>query len=208
MPGLRKRLFASSLASSEVHQDRIYGTFKKPLFSDLSGQVLEIGAGAGSNLSFIPADVEWTGVEPNPFMHRYILQKAKQLGLTVSVRTENAEELSLPNGQFDFVISTLVLCSVKDPARALSEIRRVLKPGGRFLFIEHVIAPLETRLHTAQRVIRPVWKWIADGCIVDRDTSILIEQAGFSETRIESIMPRVPITAFVIRPHIMGVAVK
>ena len=141
-------------------------------------------------------------------MHRYIYEKAKNLQRTVDVRADKAESIGLKENQFDAVISTLVLCSVSELETALSEIKRVLKPGGQFLFIEHVAAQPGSRLRTIQGIVRPVWRWLADGCIVDREVASAIEQAGFSSTDIQPFNAPVPFTTGVIRPHIRGIAVK
>ena len=206
--GLQKRIFARSLAAGDVYQDKIYGEYKKQLFEDLEGHVLEIGAGTGINLPYMPAGVRWIGIEPNTFMHRHIYDKAKDLNVEVSVRTDLAESLIDPDDSLDAVISTLVLCSVANPLVVFSEILRVLKPGGRFVFIEHIAAKPDSRLRKAQRAIRPVWRSLADGCHVDREMDRIIGNAGFSSTEIRHFDAPVPFTAKVIKPHIMGWGVK
>ena len=104
----------------------------------------------------------------------------------------------------DAVVSTLVLCSVSDPAAVLRGILRVLKPGGRFLFLEHVLAPPGTRLRRVQKALRPVWKLIADSCHLDRETGTTIEQAGFGQVRYEHF--RLPLGP--VATQIAGCAVK
>jgi ubiquinone/menaquinone biosynthesis C-methylase UbiE len=203
-----RRIFARSLARNDLYQDRIYGTHKKILFSEIRGNVLEIGAGTGINLSYMPREVDWTGIEPNPHMHRYIFEKAAFLGMEVDVRTERAESLSLPGDLYDVVICTLVLCSVPDPSAALKQVLRVLKPGGKMLFIEHVAASEGAMLRSAQRAIRPLWRMLAGGCHPDRETGRLIMAAGFSSVDIEPFEASLPWTIRIIKPHIMGSAVK
>src|SRR5690242_6004104 len=100
-------------------------------------------------------------------MHRHLREAAERTQIPIEIRTLMAERLPAEDDSVDAVVSTLVLCSACDPARVLREIRRVLKPGGRFVFLEHVAAPQGTRLRTVQRWIRPVWRRIADGCHPD-----------------------------------------
>ena len=144
------------------------------------------------------------GVEPNPYMVPYLRQSAEQAGLHIEIRSGTAERLPAADQSIDAVVATLVLCSVSDPKQVLREVLRVLKPGGRFLFIEHVAAPQGTRLRTAQRWLRPLWTRIADGCHPDRETGALIEQAGFAEVRFEKF--RLPLGP--VGPQIAGCARK
>jgi ubiquinone/menaquinone biosynthesis C-methylase UbiE len=156
---------------------------KRALLSDLSGTIVEIGPGAGPNLKFYRKDCRWIGVEPNPHLAQYLRSAAERAGLSIELRAGVAEHLPVADGGADAVVSTLVLCSVSDPTRVLGEILRVLKPGGRFVFIEHVAAGSGTRLRTAQHLLRPLWKRLADGCDLERETGDVIERAGFSDVR-------------------------
>lgn len=203
---LYKRLFARSLAGGDVYQDRVYGERKKELFKKLNGNVLEIGAGTGVNLHFLPESISWTGIEPNPFMHRFIYSKAEELSLNIQLHAADAAELPFENHQFDCVLSTLVLCSVNSPQQVLQEIKRVLKPGGLFVFIEHVAAARGTLLRGIQKTIKPAWKLVADGCHPDRDLASLIEIAGFDSVHIDFF--NLDSSLSLIRPHINGWGVK
>jgi ubiquinone/menaquinone biosynthesis C-methylase UbiE len=116
----------------------------------------------------------------------------------------SAERLPLEAASADAVIGTLVLCSVADVAAALREIRRVLKPGGRFVFIEHVVAPAGTWRWRLQRWVRPLWRVIADGCHPDRDTLSAIRAAGFARVEAEQFLA----PAGLVAPHIAGIAVQ
>ncbi|MDZ4699719.1 MAG: methyltransferase domain-containing protein [Rhodothermales bacterium] len=202
---LFKRFFAWSMATGDAAQERIYGAIKRDLFAGVRGIVLELGPGTGVNLPFMPAGIDWIGAEPNLHMHPYIQKKARDRGLSIRLVTDSAGALSLPDASVDTVISTLVLCSVPDQAAALREIRRVLKPGGRFYFIEHVAAPAG-RLRRAQHLIKPFWRVIGDGCCPDRDTGDRIREAGFAEVHLERFNARMPIA--IVRPHIRGHAVR
>ncbi len=166
--------------------------------------MLEIGPGTGANLEFYPEDVKLTLLEPSPYMQQYLKEKAEKLGREVEIHTGVAEEIPFPDGSFDSVISTLVLCSVDDIELSLSEIRRILKPGGRFYFMEHVAAPEDSRLHTIQNLLTPLWKRMADGCHPNRNTGTLIQDSSFTDVNIESIRINLP----VVGPHIIGSATK
>jgi len=203
---LRLRLFAWFMARFGHNADHYLAPHKARLFAGLSGTVLEIGPGAGANLRhLLGKDVHWIGVEPNPYMRRHLFREARRLGIRVDLRSGTAENLPLETGSVDFVISTLVLCSVTDQGRAIRETIRVLKTGGRFIFIEHVAAPPGTLLRRVQSGIRPLWKEICDGCQPDRTTREALESSGFAALDIQEFSaPPLPI----VRPHIAGSAVK
>jgi ubiquinone/menaquinone biosynthesis C-methylase UbiE len=178
---------------------------KQALFAGISGDVLEIGPGTGVNLVYLPVGIRWIGIEPNKFMHSYLRELGLKLGLSVDIRVGSAEHLPVPDNSMDAVISTQVLCSVADPGKVLREIQRVLKPGGRFLFVEHVAAAPGTTLRRWQRLARPVSALIGDGCHPDRETWSDIEQAGFALIQLEHFEIK---AAILSKPHIAGVAVK
>ncbi|WP_340090922.1 class I SAM-dependent methyltransferase [Nostoc punctiforme] len=199
-----KRFFAWMMAQSSSTYDKIVGERKRSLFANLQGKVLEIGPGTGPNLPYYPKDIHWIGIEPNPHMHSYLQKQAKKLGLNIDLRIGNAEWLDAEDNSIDTVVSTLVLCSVPNIDYTLQAILRVLKPGGRFLFIEHVAAPKGTVLREVQSKISPIWKVIGDGCHPDRETLIALENAGFTSVNYERFDAQLPI----VSPHIIGVATK
>jgi ubiquinone/menaquinone biosynthesis C-methylase UbiE len=190
------------LSHSSAKYDRAVAPHKLPLLCSLAGDVLEIGPGAGANLPHFPPDIRWVGVEPNPYLHGYLRKEAVSLGRVIDLRHGRAESLEFPDCSFDAAVSTLVLCSIADQARALAEIKRVLRPGGKFVFIEHVAAPQGSRTRRRQEWIRPLWKAIGDGCQPDRETWRAIAAAGFQHVEIEHF--RVPFP--IVGPHIAGVA--
>jgi ubiquinone/menaquinone biosynthesis C-methylase UbiE len=177
---------------------------KRALFADLRGTVLEIGPGTGANFRYYPPDIRWIGVEPNPYMHPYLRREAARQGLGIDLRLGTAEHLDVPDASVDAAVGTLVLCSIENPDAALREIARVLRPGGRFLYIEHVAAPPGTRLRRIQRLVRPLWQALGDGCRPDRETGTALERAGFARVRYERFTVPVP----VVGPQIAGEAVK
>ena len=198
-----KRLFAAMMAKETEHE-ALVADRKRALLSDLHGNVLEIGPGTGPNLAYYPRDIHWLGIEPNPAMYPYIEREAKRRGLKVELRDGYAEKLDAADNSMDAVVSTLVFCSVRDPQKALQEVLRVLKPGGRFVFIEHVAAPRDTGSRRFQSFIQPVWSLFGDGCHPDRETWTTIENAGFSQVKVDHFRLPVPIAG----PHISGFEVK
>ena len=170
----------------------------------LSGTVVEIGAGAGPNAEYLASGVRWIAVEPNVHFHPHLREAAGARGLDVEIVGAVAERLPLADASADAVVSTLVLCSVDEVQGVLAEIRRVLKPGGRFVFVEHVAAPEASRLRRWQRRLRRPWGAVADGCRPDQDTLSLIRSAGFASVEAETFRLR----AGLVAPHIAGVAVR
>lgn len=157
------------------------------------------------NLVYLPVGIRWIGIEPNTYMHGYLRELGLKLGLNIDIRVGTAEQLPVADNSMDAVISTQVLCSVNDPVRVLQEIQRVLKPGGRFLFVEHVAAAPGTTLRRWQRLARPVSALIGDGCHPDRETWSDIERAGFALIQLEHFEIE---SAVLSKPHIAGVAIK
>ena len=197
-------MHAWCLAHCVARYERMVADRKRALLSALQGDILEIGPGAGPNLAYYPDTCHWIGVEPNPYLYPYLRKAAERRGLQIEIRAALAEELPAADDSVNTVVSTLVLCSVTDPAATLREIFRVLKPGGRFVFIEHVAAPRGTRLRRVQELIRPVWKVIADGCHPNRETWTAIEQTGFRQVHYDHFqLPLGP-----VGPQIAGYAVK
>jgi ubiquinone/menaquinone biosynthesis C-methylase UbiE len=132
------------------------------------GKVLEIGAGTGANLPLYGPGVEsLTVTEPEAPMARRLAKHLREQSRAAQLVEAGAERLPLPDGEFDAVVSTLVLCTVADPGRALQEIRRVLKPGGQLLFIEHVRSDDPNRARWQDRLHKPWFIW-ADGCNCNR----------------------------------------
>lgn len=203
--GWYKRLFAWLMAHGNAQYEAEMADRKRALFTDLHGNVLEIGPGTGPNLSYYRSDINWIGIEPNLFMHSYLRKEAEKLGLKIDLRSDSAEQIQeIEDNSMDAVVSTLVLCSV-DLAATLPEVLRVLKPGGRFYFLEHVAAPKGTKLRRIQQLIRPLWKTIADGCHCDRDTWLAIENAGFEKVNYQHFRANLPP---IVSPQIIGVATK
>jgi ubiquinone/menaquinone biosynthesis C-methylase UbiE len=201
---LRQRLLAFVLLRFQGRYAQLTAGRKKPLLGELHGTVVEIGPGTGPNLAFYADDVRWIGLEPNPFLRPRLLAAAAKRGLSVEVCTGTAERIEVADASVDAVVSTLVLCSVRDVAAVLREVLRVLKPGGKFVFLEHVAAPPGTLLRRVQRLGRPISKFIGDGCHLDRETWRFVESAGFAKVELEHFRLPLPLNG----PHIAGSAWK
>ena len=158
---------------------------KRSFLADLSGTVVELGAGTGANLQYLPADADWIGIEPSPAMRRRAAATATSLDRNVDIRPTLADQTGLPDDSADIVLTTLVLCSVPDVDTVFAEIRRILRPGGRFICIEHIAAPRRTAMRTIQNICAPCWRIFADGCRCNAPTLEHIERASFSSCEIE-----------------------
>jgi ubiquinone/menaquinone biosynthesis C-methylase UbiE len=135
-------------------------------------------------VGYLAPGTELLALEPNLAMHARLRSRCAQAGVPVTVIAGGAERIPLPDASVDEVICSLVLCTVAEPEQVLAEVRRVLRPGGRFRFVEHVAAPRRGLRRLVQRLIRRPWAWLFEGCQLDRRTADLIARAGFSDVTI------------------------
>ena len=184
------------------------GAWREELLSGLAGDVAEVGAGTGLNLGHYPRSVtHLTLVEPDASMRRHLEARRSaepRRVQEVDIVAAPAEALPFPDASLDAVVGTLVLCSVRDPAVVLAEVRRVLKPGGAFAFLEHGPAAEGSRRLWWQQRIEPVWAAVVDGCHLTRRADESIEAAGLriETSQRESMRKAWPI----LRPTVRGVA--
>lgn len=158
---------------------------RRQIAGDAEGRVLEIGSGTGLNFPYYRLAASVDAIEPDAAMGRQSFDRIRRARLPVRLHAAGAEALPFPDDRFDTVIATLVFCTIPDPARALQEVRRVAKPGARFVLFEHV--RMSNRPMAAlQTALTPAWSKIADGCRLDRDTAGLVRSAGFSIRRMDS----------------------
>ncbi len=192
----------------DVSEKACLGRWRQELIQDLGGNILEIGAGTGANITYFSKEV--TGLmlsEPDKGMRKLLTNKAKQSAHdNIRISDCSAEDIDAEDESFDHVISALVCCSVSSVQQTFSEIKRVLKPGGSLVFIEHVAAEQGTRRHRWQHRLNPFWKRLAGNCHLIRETESEITNAGFEITHIkrESMRKAPPF----VRPTIRGLAVK
>ena len=181
------------------------GEWRHALVAPLAGEVLEVGAGTGANLPhYSPAVTKLVLAEPDGYMRRRLVVRARERG--AEVIDAPCEKLPFADASFDAVVSTLVLCSVGSLEGALAEIRRVLRPGGKLVFIEHVAAWDRPDRLKWQRRLEPFWKRFAGNCHLTRTTAEAIERAGFRLDAVtrESVRKALPW----VRPSVRGVAVR
>lgn len=174
---------------------------RRALLRHARGRVVEIGAGTGLNLAHYPADLAGLVLaEPEPGMRRRLEQRLRRHARDARVVDAPAERLPLPDASVDTVVSTLVLCTVEDPGRALDEIARVLRPDGELLFIEHVRASSRFLAACQDRLLEP-WRRFAGGCRCNRPTIELMRASGFEVTAAEAAWRRMP---RLVRPLVVG----
>lgn len=158
------------------------------------GDVLELGCGGGLNQQFydVASVCRFSGIDPHEGLLDNARDAARAKGWQVDLRAASGEDLPFPSSSFDAVVCTYTLCSVSDPARVLSEVRRVLKPGGELLFLEHGRAP-DSRIAKWQMRIEPVWKRMAGGCHLTRPIGAALRGAGFDvEPLGQGYLPKTP----------------
>jgi SAM-dependent methyltransferase len=178
---------------------------KSGLYRDLPDTIVEIGPGVGANFPHYPAGATVVAVEPNPRMHGRLRQHADRHGINLVLEEGVAEATTLMAGSADAVVSSYVLCTVVDPAAAVQEAKRILRSGGRFLVVEHVVGCNRTT-KVLQRAMRRPWRWVWEGCDLQRDTARVIGEAGFSEVNLTRTFLRDAVP--MIGAHIYGEAIK
>nr|XP_006203034.1 methyltransferase-like protein 7A [Vicugna pacos] len=212
-----KKWFPHFLAKFIVIYNEQMASKKRELFSNLqefagpSGKLslLELGCGTGANFKFYPPGCRVACIDPNPNFEKFLVKSIAQnrhlqFERFVVAAGENMHQVA--DGSMDVVVCTLVLCSVKNEKQILQEVRRVLRPGGAFYFMEHVAAKHSTWNYFWQQVLDPVWYLLFDGCSLTRESWKTLEQAGFSKLKLQHL--QAPLSWELMRPHIYGYAVK
>lgn len=178
---------------------------KDQVYVDLPDTIVEIGPGVGGNFRHYPRGTRVIAIEPNVEMHERLEKNARKAGLEVVITDTLAEATGLDDESASVVISNLVLCTVRDPSAAVAEAYRILRPGGRYIVVEHIEGrgPI---LRALQRLVARPWRWLFEGCELDRNTGSTIASAGFSTvaiTELTHVTPFVPVNSFAY-----GTAVK
>ena len=179
---------------------------RREVLAGAEGRVLELGAGTGVNLDLYPEAVEdLVLVEPDPHMAKRLRPKLAESGRAARVVEAPAERLPFEDSSFDTVVATLVLCTIPDPAAALAEAARVLEPGGRLLFVEHVRSEDPGLARWQDRLEKP-WRFLGDGCHCNRDTVATIAASRFELAEVErGRMPKAPP---IVTPLARGSAIR
>ncbi len=201
---VRGRFNAAFFRVMGPYLERSLRRHKQRTFDGLPREVVELGSGVGANLRHLPEGATLIAVEPNPYMHERLQAAADRAGVQLRLRARPAEDTGLPDHSVDAVISSLVLCTVADPDRVLAEARRILRPGGTFRFVEHVVAPTGTPTRAAQRVLRRPWAWTFEGCSCERDLEHAVRGAGFASVAVDRYRLHTPFLPF--NTQIAGIA--
>ena len=160
--------------------------YRERVVSGAAGRILEIGIGSGVNLRYYGDQAQHViGLDPSGKLLAIAAEADKRTGLSVELVKGSAEVIPIEDKTMDTVLTTWTLCSISDVNRALSEMRRVLKPNGRLLFVEHGLSP-DDKVRRWQNRLNPVWKRVAGGCNLNRAIAQLIEVAGFRLERIDT----------------------
>ena len=164
--------------------DSTFNKYRQEVLAKVEGEVLEIGFGTGLNLSFYPDAInEIITVDNNPGVHKLAQKRIDKSSITVDHRILSGENLPMSDNSFDSVVSTWTLCSIEKVEQAVNEIHRVLKPGGKFFFIEHGLSN-EPSIQTWQNRLNPIQNVIADGCNLNRNIRSIVQQQ-FSQVNVE-----------------------
>ena len=180
------------------------GQLRRDLLADLEGVVVEIGSGTGASLPYYERAMRVVAVEPDESMARRLPAKIQEANVPIEVVSARAQALPFPDESFDAAVATFVLCSVEDQADALAEARRVLRPGGKLVVLEHVLG--EGGTARWQNRLTPLHRRMAGNCHLNRDTRTALARAGFDVAGVESTL--LPGTHALVRPGIQGVAIK
>ncbi|XP_062514098.1 N6-adenosine-methyltransferase TMT1A-like [Corticium candelabrum] len=210
---LKQRLLAFIIGKCVPCSNKLTGSYKRELFASLSGiqgEVLELGIGTGANLAYYPDGIEIVGLDPNPYMSPKLeeaLRKHPEVKLK-KMLAGKAEDLSAVAGDnsYEAVVETMMLCSVVDTSKCLSEIKRVLKKGGRFYFLDHTVDPESFWMRCVQYLLMPLWYPLFD-CSMIMKTWQEIERAGFSNVSYKKLYLTKSFVPF-LRAYIIGYAEK
>lgn len=198
------RVWAAGYDRFAAASDRRGGLQRRQqLVENASGAVLEVGAGTGKNFSHYRKAARVVALEPDPAMRARAERRLSRATVPVEITDGDAHALPFENDSFDTVVFGLVLCTIPDPAMALSEARRVLKPTGEMRFYEHVRSDDPRLARWQDRLARP-WRWFGRGCNANRDAVTTIKSSGFAISELEHFDAlREPA---IVRPHVIGVA--
>lgn len=206
--GARSRFNAWFFRAFDRYINHIAASHKRMAFAGIEAdRIVELGAGVGANFAHLPEGATVVAIEPSEAMHDALRRRAAEHRVELELIGGRAERLPLPDASVEEVICSLVLCTVEDPDATVAEVRRILRPGGRFRFVEHVAAPSWSPRRWLQHGLRRPWSWIFEGCDLCRDTGALVERSGFSTVDVRR--GRLRRSAFLpVNTVVSGVAVR
>lgn len=201
---LRPKLYDLSMREMEANY---LARWRKELLGTICGDILEVGAGTGASLRYYNPTTrpKVVLIEPDEAMFHYLAVKSRSQGFQPPIRM-STENLSFPNGSFDYVVSSLVLCTVSNQAKALDEFARILRPEGRIIVIEHILSRRNKRRRFLQHSCKDAWKFFASGCNLCRATDQTITQHGFKWERLNYV--DIDVGPYLLRSLIVGIAAK
>lgn len=202
----RSRFEAWLLDASADANHAVQGERKTAEIGSMSGTIVEFGPGTGVNMRYYARGVKVIAIEPNPVMHDRLLHHAAEHDVDVEIRALQGESIDVDDGEADGVVGTLLLCGVEDPAMVINEAHRVLKPGGRYFFTEHVSAPDSTWTRRVQRAVRRPHGWLFNGCRTDQDTATILRESSFETVEIDEVDRG--LAGLYVRHGLIGTAVK
>jgi ubiquinone/menaquinone biosynthesis C-methylase UbiE len=198
------RMLTRIVARAET---RGQGEHRRELLAGLSGRVIEVGAGNGPNFRYYPTSVtEVVAVEPESYLRDLAIKAASSAPIPVRVIDGLAEQLPVEDESFDAGVASLLLCSVADQSRVLSELFRAIRAGGELRFYEHVRAGSRGLARVQQLVDKLFWPRVGGGCHSSRDTAAAIAKSGFAIESCRGFPFRPCVAAYPITPHILGSA--
>ncbi|MCF8465500.1 MAG: class I SAM-dependent methyltransferase, partial [Flavobacteriales bacterium] len=168
----------------ESMEQKVLGRYRKQLLEPLHGNILEVGSGTGINFKLYPKGCRVIASEPSEHMLRYAAERLKMEPVQATIELvlagvgSEALEKHVPEGGFDAIVCTLVLCTVPDPQLAVSSFKKWLKPDGKLIILEHVHAQSQPR-KAVHSILNPAWKHIAEGCNLTRNTATMLRNSGF-----------------------------
>jgi SAM-dependent methyltransferase len=204
--GLWDRLWAGGYEFLGARAQKIEGPYRERIAGQARGEVLEIGAGTGFNFPHYREAARVVAIEPDPSMRSFAQRRAVPAAVPIAVTAGDAHRLDFPDASFDTVIFSLVLCTIPDPARALAEAGRVLRPRGEIRFYEHVRSKDAALAARQDRWLKP-WRAFNRGCHPNRDTVAEIRRAGFAVSRLDEFDLVARGVPKIVRPHAIGTAV-
>lgn len=205
--GLWAKLWASGYEFLGKRMQKVEGPYRQRIIEDAHGDILEVGAGNGFNFPHYRKASRVVAIEPEAAMRRRGAARAHRASVPIDLREGNAHVLDFPDDSFDTIVFSLVLCTIPDVDRALSEAHRVLKPGGELRVYEHVRSKDPAVAAKQDRWLKP-WRAFNVGCHPNRDTVAAISKAGFDVSGIEQFDLDEKGVPKIVRPHAIGTATK
>jgi ubiquinone/menaquinone biosynthesis C-methylase UbiE len=202
---LRSKFEAAVLDAGQKSMHATHGATKAAVIGAMTGTIVELGPGTGVNMRYYAPGVKVIAIEPNPTMHGRLRAKAIQHSVDLEIRTLHGEQIDVADDSVNGVVGTLLLCGVDDPHQVVNEVYRVLLPGGRYFFLEHIGAPHGTMTRRLQSVLLRPHRWAFNGCEINRDTEPVI-RSHFANVEMNSV--DIGAKGGHIRHFIIGTATK